>query len=306
MKTIVINTNITVKSTPAYAGVYENPFIKTVEFVLTDDQPNLNKMGIAQDQFLSLAASAVFMPIKMRKWAVGKDHNGAEPIGVITETTIDQNRILGTGVVWIEERPEDVALLQDLVTEGKATLSWEIMYTTEVVDENGVMWLQEPKLLATTLVTNPAYEDRTKILAISSSAVASETLEEVIEEVSEELLPEEPKEEEKKEEETSPVQEDTEMIEELKRELEDLRRFKYVVERRSVIKETLGDIPETEVDALIDLTDSQLESVKRIIASRKREGNTPVIPVVPVTSNYQNQDPLTILKNYFGGSSNAD
>jgi len=318
MKKIILNS--TIKIVSRSEASLENPNINIVNFVLTDDKPNGNGVGIKREDFISFAQSAVFMPIKMVAGKIS-DHFGSRPIGAITEAEVNDNRVLGSGVVWPEENPGDVALLRDKTNKGEAQISWEIAYEDDEIDEEGIVWLQGPKLLAATLVKNPAYEGRTPMTSFSSNheiseennmneeenvetpevletpeVVEPEVLEtpevetepEIEEEVEEPETEEEPEIEEEVEEEESP-----ELLA-LQAELEELRRFKRFTERSKIVTDTLGELKESDLKVMVELTDSQLKVVKKLVSSKKQDASLNILPNIPIVE--EEKDAKSILK----------
>ncbi|MDV7401236.1 hypothetical protein RZS08_58005, partial [Arthrospira platensis SPKY1] len=61
-KTITLNSKFQIRSE---ASFLDNPNVRRVSFIITDDKPNANYEGIRAAQFMQLAASAMYMPIKM-------------------------------------------------------------------------------------------------------------------------------------------------------------------------------------------------------------------------------------------------
>ncbi len=311
-KTITINR--TIKITPRAEASESNPFVKKISFVITDDQPNLNNVGIKADQFLSLALSAVFMPIKMELGKLG-DHPFSVPMGVITETEVVESSVTGKGVLWEIERPDDISLVESLVEKGEATLSWEIAYQRESKDDQGISWIEDPILLATTLVSSPAYGNRTRIFEISSikeesnmREINNEELHEEVEELETEEVVEEPTEtveESEPELDEAPVSDEN--SEELERELQELREFKERVERERFISDKISELSNTfselvspeslnedALRTLVDLSEEQVGAVKMLLSARMTSASVRV----PELSFGKPQDSLSILKTY--------
>jgi len=150
-----------------------NPFLTTVRFVFADDLPNVNGQAIPQDEFSTLAASAIGMPIKIRFFGQGiGGHKGAVPIGHIQN--IDQevadgvHRLVAEGVLYNDEYPEIVEYLKETFATGEAPgISWELSYKDSIV-EKGVQWLKGVIARAATFVKHPAYGRRTALLALAS------------------------------------------------------------------------------------------------------------------------------------------
>jgi hypothetical protein len=268
------------------------------------------------------------MPIKMGVGGIKPGHEESTPLGVITETVIEEDHISGAGVVWPEERPSDVAFLTQKTEESDAYLSWELAYDDMAFDEDGIGWLTNPILLATTLVSRPAYGDRTRVLEISSEDdgmkkvttsaedVLPEVTEEVItEEVAPEVAPEviqEETQEEAPEELDEEAQEALRKIEEydaLLKQIEELKSFKEQVEaekafdeaKKNVVKEFDGlvSFPEEDLAVVAKFAPEQMSVFKKYVSAKASRAEasvvTEVIPefIIPTETN-----PIKILKNY--------
>ncbi len=152
----------------AFASVSLNPTFRWCKFILTDDQPNLNKKRIPMEEFDNLIKTGIFAPIKMEMGQIG-DHLEAVSIGVITALKKAGNVVKGLGALWSDERPEDVAMLKEKFDAGeKLNLSWEVNYSEGVPEDGGVVALKDTALKATTFVRLPAYAGRTPILEFAS------------------------------------------------------------------------------------------------------------------------------------------
>jgi hypothetical protein len=155
----------------AEAGLPLNPKIKWAKFVFTDDQRNLNDQLIPQDEFPNIIKTGVNMPIKMEASNPNGEHALATPIGVITNLSKQDNKVIGLAALWKEERPDDIALLEKSYAEkNPLKLSWELSYddTQSEVDSNGVKVLRGTTVKATTFVGRPAYDGRTNLVALAS------------------------------------------------------------------------------------------------------------------------------------------
>lgn len=316
---IIINNKITIKSV-AEASI-SNPFIKEVSFILTDDKPNANFVGIRKEDFFSLAQSAIWMPIKMAPGQIAEGHDGATPLGVITETTIEEACISGVGVIWPEERPSDVSFLTEKTEHAEAFLSWEIAYEQMDIDEDGIGWLKNPILLATTLVSRPAYGERTRVLEVSSKdgimkneEELSETTQDILEspEVETEVEIEEPTEEP----EENPVVEETEDYTDVEykkmlEELEALREYKDQVETEKIFNEAklnvindlkdVIELPEDDLNIIAKFDKNQYDVFKKYVSAKaaKIETSSEDVEVVPefILTTGDNS-PLSTLKAY--------
>lgn len=257
------------------------------------------------------------MPIKMKAGEIAPDHEDASPIGTITETIIDGNKIKGSGIVWPEERPSDIEFLRKKVYEGDAWLSWEIMYEDFDLDDAGVMWLKDPKLLAVTLVKYPAYKGRTPVYEIASDKGADDMPDELIpgdETLEENQESPEDVDETETPEDVSP--ESGELPAAELQELEELRRFKneIIAEREKQarlekVTNEFGEIDNELAEVFTTLNDEQLKAVKKLVSSRKdakrnqvHSSVTPAVPEIPVPPSRSDSE---VLRTYFkslGGS----
>lgn len=151
-----------------------NPFLTKIKFTFADNQGNGNNQGIEEEDFDSIAQSALNMPIKIRysgKEAAG--HEMSTPIGHITgmEKEVDGEivKLIGEAFLYREEYPKEVQFLKDAHAEGKAPgISWELAYQDSVL-KNGVEWLKQAVTVAATFVKVPAYGRRTQLLAIAQA-----------------------------------------------------------------------------------------------------------------------------------------
>ena len=157
------------KVNESFASLLLNPNVTWAKFILTDDEPNGNKVRIPKEEFSNLINSGVHMPIKMTLGQI-EGHEASIPIGVITHLKEVSNRVEGLAALWSSERPEDVGLLKEKKDNDETlNISWEIGYQafTESEKYEGVMDLYHTVLKAATVVETPAYEGRTTILALA-------------------------------------------------------------------------------------------------------------------------------------------
>lgn len=167
---------------------FEHPGLRQMKFIFCDDKPNFNKQGIEQEDFAAIAMSAVGTPIKMkyvmkrkRTGLAAQDggdiggHESSIPIGFIkamTERKLDDgtNQLIADAVLFAEEYPEEVDFLEKAFAAKKAPgVSWELKHSEEKsVVRDGVTWLKGLITKAASIVKNPAYGDRTAILALAS------------------------------------------------------------------------------------------------------------------------------------------
>lgn len=157
-----------------------NPDLGWLEFVLTDSKPNANKQGIPAEAFSRLVETGLYMPVKIAEDGIRMDHSNALPLGPITKLESNAEQVKGKAAIWKRERPNIYSLLKDMRDEGEAiNISWELAYTQSSEDENGVTWLQDPRLLAATVVGNPAYGGRTQVFSMASEDVLDAIMQKV-------------------------------------------------------------------------------------------------------------------------------
>lgn len=147
----------------------DNPHLGWLEFILTDDQPNLKKQGVHQDAFASIVSTGMLMPLKVAQGEIRPDHSEAEPLGAIASLTAEATQILGKAALWKEERPQDYNALASMSKDGEPiNISWEIAYSESTTDADGVEWIADPTLMAATIVGSPAYAGRTPVISVAS------------------------------------------------------------------------------------------------------------------------------------------
>jgi hypothetical protein len=167
--------------------VNSNPFIKELEVVLTDFEPNKNGEGIPKSEIENIIKTSKHTPIKIAASESSYGgHTGAHPVGSIVEAFVDQydgkDVIKARAFIWKDEYPAVYDLLKSQASEGKFIgTSWEVYYTAaEEID--GVRWLKDITFAGTCIVDNPAYGDRTPLLS-----VAEEKEKEIMEELQKEI-----------------------------------------------------------------------------------------------------------------------
>jgi hypothetical protein len=148
----------------------QNPFLKEVELILTDFEPNSNREGIPRSEAQNIIKTALYTPIKI---AISETdyagHKNAVPIGPITsvyEDTHDGKPVIkAKAIIWTDEYSDvyDILKAQSSEREYIGT-SWEIYYESATA-ENGVNWLNNVIFAGTCIVDVPAYGDRTKLLS---------------------------------------------------------------------------------------------------------------------------------------------
>lgn len=173
-----------------------NPGLRTMTFIFCDDQPNENNHAISVEDFASIKQTAIGMPLKMKFFgkAVG-NHLGSIPIGYIKNIYDrkdgDTNQLVAEAHLFADEYPDEVEFLAHKFAENDAPgVSWELKYSDSII-ENGIEWLKGIITKAATIVRNPAYGNRTAILALASNKEIDE--DQMMEELSELISDNSPK-----------------------------------------------------------------------------------------------------------------
>lgn len=162
---------------------FQHPLLKRVKFIFADDKPNNNNQGIEYEDFETAKQTAINMPIKMRYLgtAGAGGHTGSVTIGhivdMVEETLEDgSHRLIGDGVLYKEEFPNEVSYLEEAYASGTApSPSFEIVYK-DVKKDGVVEWLKDFATSAVAFVRNPAYGTRTALLALASDNSISDDL----------------------------------------------------------------------------------------------------------------------------------
>jgi len=229
------------KVNESFASLLLNPNVTWAKFILTDDEPNGNKVRIPKEEFSNIINSGIHMPIKMTLGKI-EGHEASVPIGVITHLKEVGNRIEGLAALWNSERPEDIGLLKEKKEKDETlNISWEIGYTmtSDSQKYEGVMDLYHTVLKAATLVETPAYEGRTTILALAEMEKKNmEEKELQIKELEKSLTGLQ----EEKEELLEKLENSIASVEELSTEIAELKEFKVEVEAERERAEKMADI----------------------------------------------------------------
>jgi hypothetical protein len=237
----------------AFASLNLNPAVRWAKFVLTDDKPNSNKVRVPISEFDNIIKTGVFMPIKVAEGGNPEGHEDAIPIGVITHLQIVKDKIEGLAALWQRERPEDVDKLKKRYDEGKPLdLSWEIMYSDSVTDEDtGIQSLIDAKLRAVTLVGIPAYAGRTSITAFASKDGNNQQEDSIVDELEKLKVEKETLETkiETLEEQIKTLNEQVAEASKDKDELEELRKFKKEIDELKARAEKISKIKEKFTEA---------------------------------------------------------
>lgn len=173
----------------------EDPTKAWIHFIFTDDKPNLNNERVPVEEFDNIIKSGKYMPIKKRMGETSSTHDDVIPMGTIAslkrETGETKNIIEGLGTLWKKEFPEDVSALKTVYDEGESIdFSWEILYSDSVEEDEGISALRGCRTRAITIVDMPAYQGRTKALAMASEQGNKDTEDKstVVEPSEEELI----------------------------------------------------------------------------------------------------------------------
>lgn len=156
----------------AMASINHNKaFCTPIKFIFTDSFANANKQRIPEGEFDNVVQTGVNMPIKasdLFEGIAGTKHDGASPFGVITHLAKSGNTVKGLGLLWKQERPEEVEYIKECYEKRiPINLSWEIGYTDSAISDDGIEDLLGVVVRATTIVGDPAYQGRTPILSMA-------------------------------------------------------------------------------------------------------------------------------------------
>lgn len=161
----------------AVASVLSNPLVTWAKFILTDDQPNGNKMRVPFEEFDNIIKTGSHMPVKMAEGDI-EDHDNSKPLGVIAHIKKDVidgvNVLVALAALWADERPADVNHIKHLMNNNEdVNVSWELKYAGSSLND-GIKDLLNVKMKAATIVRKPAYKGRTRFLAVASAEEWSE------------------------------------------------------------------------------------------------------------------------------------
>jgi hypothetical protein len=161
----------------AEASLMLNPYVRWAKFIFTDDQPNGNNERTPFEEFDNLIQSGIHMPIKMAEGRIEEGHELSSPIGVITHLKKEVvemagkivNQIVGLAAFWLRERPSDITYIKERIDNGQeVNLSWELGAQEKVLAEDGVFDWRGLATQAVTVVDRPAYQGRTRIIAMAA------------------------------------------------------------------------------------------------------------------------------------------
>lgn len=238
----------------AVASISRNPNITWIKFILLDDQPNANKHRVPKEEFDNVVKTGIFMPLKMASAEENKEHDNSEPLGVITHLVINENLIEAIAALWKTERTEDVHSIVSSYKEGKdINISWELNYTDEEQEDDGITSLRNISMNAATIVDIPAYGGRTPVVALAGLDTEGETMEtiekakhdEIVNGLNEKIGTLE-----------ATVEENNSSLQKQLQELEELREYKNSAEAEKQKAEKLVSIKERFSEAGLEVDEA--------------------------------------------------
>jgi len=242
-----------------------NPNYQWAKIVVTDDQPNINKMRIPLEEYENLIRTGVHSPIKMAENEIS-GHADAKPIGTMTHLKKEGSILLGLAALWKHER-EDINMLKEMYSEGTPpNVSWEIAFSEKKEDDEGVSTLYGTTLNGISVVANPAYAGRTRFVAMSENKnIGDETVEEL------EKAQARIKELEVKLEAVSNYDDILAKLKQSEEELAELREFKAEVDKLQADAQKLKEIKDKFAEAGLEKEDSYFEEKKETFLTMSEE-----------------------------------
>lgn len=153
-----------------------NPLQSELTFVLTDFKPNKNAEAVPVSEAENIIRSVVSMPLKANfSQGTINGHDLSLPVGTITHAELKHDpepHIIAKATFWRSEYKELDAYLRTKLKNGEQVgTSWELFYKeSEAEKRDGITWLKNVIIAASTIVRKPAYGDRTPILAIAEES----------------------------------------------------------------------------------------------------------------------------------------
>lgn len=176
------------KNTAEFTGILRasatqsNPLQSTIEFVFTDFKPNKNKQGVAASEALNIIETGLNQPVKVH--FLGDDvaaHKNAVPVGPIINLRQEDDRVIGTAIIWKDEYADLVTYIEKAsASEGGVQFSWELYYRSSTKDENDIQWLEGVVVAGIAIVSDPAYSGRTPLLSFAETREQATELSEKI------------------------------------------------------------------------------------------------------------------------------
>lgn len=169
METVKFSSILEFIEEDATASVSLNPEFQWAKIVVTDDQPNLNRMRIPKEEFSNIIKTGIGAPIKMDNGNITSHKESmGKPIGVIMQLMEEANKIIAMAALWKKERPEDIDKLKKMYLDNNPPqVSWEVGYS-DFEEKEGIKSLFGTILNGLCVVLTPAYGGRTPFIAMSS------------------------------------------------------------------------------------------------------------------------------------------
>jgi hypothetical protein len=285
-------------------------FVSWIKFIFTDSEPNANRQRIPEEEFDNIISTGLHMPIKaasLSKNGIPNGHEGAYPIGVITNLKKVGGQIKGLAALWKKEREEDVNYIKEAHSKGiPINLSWELGYVNSSVDDNGIEDLHDVVVRATTIVGMPAYKGRTPVLEISASEQNKNVEDTELEEL--ELLKQRVSDLENKmlEKDTALSAKDDE-IKSLREENENLLQFKAEVEAKEEKERKLKKMKEKCKEAGIIKDDQYfIDNAEKLLSMTEESFEFMLQEMVAFSSAYRKESTSSLDKNIPNLNGNSD
>jgi len=154
---------------------YHHPGLRIARFVFCDDKPNQNGVGVEYEDFAEIIKTSIGTPVKMKFLGqTVSGHLGSVPIGHITNMFENElgdgtHQLIADASLYADDYPDEIDYLEQSFAESKAPgISFEMSYKNDVLKE-GVKWLKGLVTRAATFVRDPAYGNRTALLALASN-----------------------------------------------------------------------------------------------------------------------------------------
>jgi hypothetical protein len=245
------------------ATISNNQTISWAKFILTDDQPNENKMRIPQEEFSNLIKTGTYMPFKMAYEKPKDGHEESYPLGVIAQLKQSGNQIVALAALWRREREQDIDYLKTCIAEKiPVNVSWEILHEDSKIDEAGIEDLIGTSLRGVTIVGRPAYAGRTPVLQVASKDKQDSNSEEnTVEELEKLQLRVSELEATLATKDTELIAKDT-LITEKETELASLREFKTSIEQKEAATARFLEVKELFSKSGIEKPDTYFEENK--------------------------------------------
>lgn len=255
----------------------DNPTISWAKFILTDDQPNENKVRVPKGEFDNLIKTGKLMPFKMAYAEPNEGHEDSYPMGVIAQLKKSGNQVVAIAALWRKEREADIEFLKTAIAEKRpVNVSWEILHEDSSIDENGIEDLIGTSLRGVTVVGRPAYAGRTPVLHVAAkdakndeqeNSNSEETKLDELEKLQEKVSELENELEAKK----SELAEKTTLLESQEAELASLREYKASVEEEKASAQKFSQIKELFKTAGVTKPDTYFDENREKLMAMNQE-----------------------------------